>query len=267
MSLGMSSLQNSIWSISFGAVNSSAVIDINLSLLQSVLFANCFQLLLSSIYFIYNGMYTFMLSAVEWSRFSHSRKALRVTSPSAEQRSTYWLQLPWTYSIPLSILSGVMHWLVSESVFLAQLEVYDTFYQDGDSPTPTLSDDSFLGCGYSASALIAVIILGSIMVLVLIGNAFRRLDGGIPLVGSCSLAISAACHRPPADKDAAYLPVQWGVVTQPSGCEPGHCCFTSFEVEPPIVGQLYAGYTKVTEVKCYQPEYNEQSDKIIDSPS
>ena len=186
-----------------------------------------------------------MVSAAEWSRLAHYRQALRVTTPFGEQRSTYWLQLPWTYSIPLSIASGLMHWLVSASIFVARVEVFDTYYEysPGDIANQ-LSSDSLLGCGFSASALVAVMALGSVLVIMLLVNAFRSLDSVMPLVGSCSLAISAACHRPSDDEDAAYLPVQWGAVTQPAGREPGHCCLTSFKVKPPIVGQRYAGYEK-----------------------
>ena len=68
-------------------------------------------------------------------------------------------------------------------------------------------------------------------------NGFRRQEG-MPLAGSCSAAISAACYRPEEDVDAATKPVMWGVVSSDKGV--GHCCFTSFEVTRPIPGELYA---------------------------
>ncbi|KAF2135406.1 uncharacterized protein K452DRAFT_332591 [Aplosporella prunicola CBS 121167] len=53
----------------------------------------------------------------------------------------------------------------------------------------------------------------------------------MPLVSTCSAAISAACHRHPEDKDAHLLPVKWGYVTDRSGDgsteEKGRFCFTS----------------------------------------
>ena len=201
-----------------------------------VLLANLPQLILSSFYFMYNSMYTCMLSAVEWSRFAKQRKSLRVTSPTQSQRFTYWLNLPWTYSLPLTIMSSLMHWLVSQSIFLVKIDFYD--------PRGTISvGDGVLTCGFSAYAMAIVAIGLVVMVLALLFCSFRKMDSGIPLVGSCSLAISAACHRPPWDTNAAYEPVQWGAVSHETSERPGHCCLTSFAVEPPIPGQRYAGYS------------------------
>ena len=71
-------------------------------------------------------------------------------------------------------------------------------------------------------------------------NGFRKYDDGIPLVGSCSAAISAACHAQRGDEMAFLKPLMWGKV-QDSRDGVGHCCFSSFEVERPVSGDLYAG--------------------------
>ena len=97
-------------------------------------------------------------------------------------------------------------------------------------------------CGYSVKGIVAVIIVGSVMFLALICNGCRRLSPDMPLLGSSSLAISAACHRPSDDASAALKPIQWGAVRHETVDGPGHCCFTSFPVEYPIEGQRYAGY-------------------------
>lgn len=76
------------------------------------------------------------------------------------------------------------------------------------------------------------------MVGILIG--FQKYDSGIPIVGNCSAAISAACHRPHDDTSAFLLPLQWGVVGDTVGGV-GHCCLTSFDVTPPEPGRFYAG--------------------------
>ena len=60
----------------------------------------------------------------------------------------------------------------------------------------------------------------------------------MPLARSCSAAISAAFHRPEEDVNAALLPVSWGAVSTDGPIV--HCCFTSFEVSPPVEGELYA---------------------------
>ena len=82
--------------------------------------------------------------------------------------------------------------------------------------------------------------LGSVVVILGILKGFRNYKPEIPLVGSCSAAISAACHRPKEDEDAADKPLMWGAVSMKDGV--GHCCFTSFEVTTPIEDKLYAGF-------------------------
>ena len=173
-----------------------------------------------------------MLLVSEWAGYAHDRKPLRVTCPVKSQRSTYRLQLPYKYGVPLLLLSGASHWLVSQSVFLARVSV---FTSDGAEVT----DNSISSIGYSSIAIITAIALGTVMVLLGILTGFRRYPPGMPLAASCSAAISAACHRPEGDTDAAEKPLIWGAVETEGNI--GHCCFTSFEVEKPVVGRLYAG--------------------------
>lgn len=225
-------------SLGFGAVTSESLVNWNLSgsggLVLTVLVANLPQALLSFLFLTYNGLYTCMLMASEWSDYAYERKPLRVTDPTGDQRSTYRLQLPYKYGIPLTVLSGTLHWLVSQSLFLARVA---NFRSDGQEDT----EESISTVGYSCIAIITVIILGAIVVALGILNGFRKYRPGMPLVGSCSAAISAACHRPKEDIDAATLPVLWGAVSGQGEDEVGHCCFTSFEATPPVEGNLYAG--------------------------
>ena len=181
---------------------------------------------------MYNGLFTCMLLVSEWAGYAHDRKPLRVTSPVMSQRSTYRLQLPYRYGVPLLLLSGTLHWLVSQSLFVARVSV---FTSDGVEDL----ENSISSIGYSNIAIMTVIALGTVVVLVGILTGFRRYPPGIPLAGSCSAAISAACHRPEGDTDAAGKPLMWGAVETEGSI--GHCCFTSFEVEKPVVGRHYAG--------------------------
>jgi len=135
-------------------------------------------------------------------------------------------------------MSGGLHWLMSQSLFLALVNVYDD--------TGTINTDSSISTvGYSCIAIFCALILGGAAVLGGLLNGFRRYDDGIPLVGSCSAAISAACHRPSVDAMAYARPVMWGVMDADAdnggGGEVGHCCFSSLEVGKPAKGQLYAG--------------------------
>lgn len=191
-----------------------------------ILLANLPQTIVSFLYLTYNALFTSMLVAKEWNEFSHKRKNLRVSYPVEKQHSTYWLQLPYTYSIPLLIMSSVLHWLVSQTLFFVRIEEVE-------------SKEVKTSCGYSPIAIITVIPIGIILVLAVVLIGFRRYDKGIPLAGGSSAAISAACHPPEEDVDARLLPVMWGEVNTEDSAV-GHCCFTSFAVSTPVEGNMYA---------------------------
>ena len=250
LSIGLEQMTNQsishLWSLGFGNVNDETLISFNnnsvdfsgsAGVIATVLMANSPQILLSFLYFSLNGIFTCMLLAEEWSAYATKRKFLRVTSPIGGQRSTYRLQLPYRYGIPLLIGSSVLHWLVSQSIFLARVNLIDS--------TGAEVADGISTCGYSPMAMIFVIILGSIVVLLGICFGFRKSKGGMPLAGSCSAAISAACHPPEADVNASRKRVMWGVVAEDSfqyeGESVGHCSFTSTDVEAPVVGKWYCG--------------------------
>lgn len=102
------------FSLGFGDLNSTAVLEgIIPSIVSAVLVANSPQFLLSFLYFAYNSLWTYMLLTDEWASYARRRKPLRVTSPTGIQRSTYRLQLLYRYGIPLMLMSGLLHWLVS----------------------------------------------------------------------------------------------------------------------------------------------------------
>ena len=229
-----------LWSLGFGNVNPETLISMNHNqdlsgpthVVFTTLIANSPQIILSFLYFAYNGIFTCMLLAEEWSAYGFQRKFLRVTTPRGQQRSTYRLQLPYRYGVPLLIASSILHWLVSQSIFLARVIVID-------SQNLEVVDVGLSTCGYSPIAIIFTIIFGSVIVLVGIANGLRKARLGMPLVGSCSAAISAACHPPMEDVDASLKRVMWGVAAEGSS-NTSQCSFTSFKVEVPVVGILLA---------------------------
>ena len=210
-------------------------IDLDLSgpsgLFFSIFVANSPQIICSFLYFLYYGDLTCLRLAEESNAPASQWKFLRVTSPKGRQRSTYRLQLPYRYGIPLLICSSTLQWLVSQSVFLARVNVINP---------QNLEVAELSTCGYSPMAIIFAIILGLIVVLVGISNGLRRVSVSMPLASSCSAAISAACHPPKTDVSASLKRVMWGVSNE-SDESVGHCTFTSLEVEAPIAGRRYAG--------------------------
>lgn len=195
-------------------------------IVASILIANLPQLVLSGLYLSINGLLTNMWMAAEWSDFAHERKYLRVSTPKGAQRSTHFLSLPYRIALPLMVSLGLLHWLVSQSIFLAVAANYDT---KGNLIDAT----SIASCGFSPSAMIAVLIAGAAVVGATVWIGRRKLDPTMPLVGSCSATISAACYRPEWDVDAATKAVQYGVVPSLEGVDgERRACFTSGDVDP-----------------------------------
>lgn len=214
----------------------------------NVVLANLPQLLISLLYLLYNDLVTRIHLAAQWSSYARTRKPLRVLNPrkdqsmAKKQRNYYVLSLPLRVSIPLLVLMMILHWLVSQSLFLGILGVLN--YTGGGAP----SDEGYpvLGLGYSPFAIILSLILGAVMILGLWVYAFAfKYDSGMPLVRSCSAAISAACHAPAWDVKCAEKPLLYGVVETPAIGLDGrgvhrHVCFTSGPAEPLVDGEIYS---------------------------
>ena len=191
-----------------------------------------------------------MLAGDEWSRFAVQRKGLRISGvPNGSQRSTYFLQLPYRYAVPLMITSGLLHWLVSQSIFLVAIRDLPALpagkinYDLYGKLLPGYEPGAYgnLSCGYSPIAIVLVILVSILLIVSALLLGCRRYKAGIPLGANCSAVISAACHAKggAGDSNAAYLPLQWGIIH--SEGEIGHCAFSAEEVTFPEEGRLYAG--------------------------
>lgn len=235
-----------IWKQQLGAIVAGALIKGSSwpnSLISNVFIANSPQLIFSFLYFAFNSLLTTMALAAEWSGYAHHRKGLRVSNnPRLSQRSTYFLSIPYRFSIPLIVATTILHWLISESLFLVSVEAFDS---------DSLRDPSrdLFTCGFSPTAIVSSLAVGIFMFLCLVGLSFRPFETAMPVAGSCSLAIAAACHpefdpnenrtvqSQTEDEDMALLPVRWGAV--PVNGRIGHCSFTSKDVDMPGGGQIY----------------------------
>ncbi|THW65872.1 hypothetical protein D6D20_01754 [Aureobasidium pullulans] len=228
---------SALWAMGFGTVREESLIGGSgwhmPSVTAAVIVANLPQVMLSFLYLLFNGLLTAMLAAREWSHYAQERKPLRVSTPKGMQRSTYFLSLPYRFASPLLVLSGALHWLVSQSLFLASIT---TELRDGR----TLAEDTVSTCGYSPIAMVLTLSVGCLMLVGIVGVGFWKVSADLPIVGSCSAAISAACHPPPGQDNAHLLPLQWGVIPRADGDEVSHCSFSAEEVEAPVVGAKYA---------------------------
>ena len=104
------------------------------------------QLLLSLLYIIVSAMLATFLVQREFDQMNGRRKPLRVSEPIGIQRSSYFISMPLRFGIPLYAMSWLMHWLISQSLFLARI-------------TAVLPDqgtdayNSFSACAYSPIAV------------------------------------------------------------------------------------------------------------------
>jgi hypothetical protein len=168
-------------------VNSSTLIKGDswpTSLIANTLIANIPQLLFSLIYILTNSLLTGMALAAEWSCYAILRRGLRVLwNPKAAQRRSYSLSLPYCYAILLMTLSTILHWLISQSIFLVSIDAYN----------PELAHIECLDimtCRYILVAIISIISVGRAMLLGIVALAFHRLGLLMVVAGSCSLGLS-----------------------------------------------------------------------------
>ena len=206
--------------LGLGSTNRGAVASTS-KLMGSVLLANTPQGFFSVLYLMYNGLFTCMLTEEEWQAFAHTRMPLRVSAPQPGQRSTYYLQLPYLYSLPLIFFSGLMHWLISQSIFLAYVQTYDS---DG----LRIPDYDIVTCGYSPIAIIFSLFIGCLMVLAFLLLGLQQYSAGLPLARNRSNLIKAACVRPPQDSGAATSSVMWGLREKDGE---SRYVFSSYEVQ------------------------------------
>ncbi|KAF2832511.1 hypothetical protein CC86DRAFT_366289 [Ophiobolus disseminans] len=235
--------------LGYGTVDPrTAITGLPNDLVMNAIVANSPQVILSMLYFSYNALFTAFLLSYEWTTYGHKRKGLRLSRrPAGAQRTDYFLQLPYRFGVPLMLLSGTLHWLVSQSIFLVAIDFYDELGKLGSRGYLgyiSALETNYKTCGYSPIAMISVVILGVFMVVAIVAFGYVPYKGGTTLAGNCSMAISAACHLDKSvDTDgatAAVSELQWGVIgVSENGV--GHCAFSTREVGLPVKGEVYAG--------------------------
>jgi hypothetical protein len=247
LKMGLSNIQDQtgepvkeiIARLSFGSITSSNIVywsrnlkPSGMGIIANSLVANSAQTIVSFLYFTYNGLFTCMAAGAEYSSYGRKRKGLRVSqSPQGNQRTTYFLQLPYRFAIPLMILSALLHWLVSQSIFVVFIRYPPTSFFDDEV-------QSIMTCGWSPAAILCVTILAGVLVSILIWAGFQKLESNIPLAGSCSAAISAACQQ--TDIFAGDKMLKWGVTWMKEDGIQGHCSFSADEVMKPDEDCLYS---------------------------
>jgi hypothetical protein len=91
---------------------------------KNVLFDNSWQFFISCTYLLYNSVLSTFLVADELDGYAKTRKTLRVSAPEGIQRSSYFVSIPARYGVPLICTIGVLHWTVSQSIFVICIDRY-----------------------------------------------------------------------------------------------------------------------------------------------
>ena len=154
---------------------------------------------------VYNSLITVLVLSAEFTSFASRRQSLRVTSPRGRQRSTYWLSLPYRFSLPLLISSTLLNWLISQTIYVVVIKVNDP----GGAFDAAASVN---GLGWSAQGLVASICLSFAMLVYPIALGCKRFDAGAPIVGSNSLAIRAACCTLPGVVGEGRQALKYGYI-------------------------------------------------------
>ena len=92
------------------------------------MFVNSWQFVISFLYLIFNALLSCLLVNDEFTHYATIRKTLRVSFPEGIQRSTYFISMPYKYGGSLLSAMSVLHWTVSQSVFVVKIFSY---YSDG----------------------------------------------------------------------------------------------------------------------------------------
>ena len=93
-----------------GEISSATLLTgLNHSFTPNILLVNTIQLVVTSLYFLYNDTLTRMLLAAEYNSYALERKPLRVSFPNGKQRSTFYLTIPYRYSAPLLVTFTIVH--------------------------------------------------------------------------------------------------------------------------------------------------------------
>ncbi|KAI0973664.1 hypothetical protein F4678DRAFT_486848 [Xylaria arbuscula] len=192
-------------------------LGISLTLTQSILLVNTPQLLLSVYYLAFNNLFTRIQMAKEWGALSTEYRSLRVTEPQGEQFSTYRLQLPYKYSLPLLTMSVALHWLLSNTIYVLVsiggiLSIFfsggylRTAYSSNSEPgyfqtteytdieDPSFPPDAVGSIQYSSVSLLTLVITSSTLICLPVLFSLKHLPQNSINPSSNSLALSAACH-------------------------------------------------------------------------
>jgi len=142
------------------------------------------HLAISVTYLFYNHLWSRMLVASELNKLAKTPASLRVTIPTQGAQNTYYLAVRPHYTAILLITLTLLHSLTTQAFHVVAMYTYDVLAHYSHQR---------ITYGISTPSAISALALGFVMLCVLAFALERKLDASMPVVGSCSMAISIAC--------------------------------------------------------------------------
>jgi hypothetical protein len=140
-----------------------------------------------------------MLAALELNNLAKTPASLRVTLPTQSAQNTYYLAIKPHYTALFIVSLIFLHLLTTRAFNVVAIYTYDVL--------GNYSHQRITYAIFTPSAILALS-LGLAMLCVLAFALERKFDAGMPVVGTCSMAISAKCFV--GDNEVALGQVRFG---------------------------------------------------------
>ncbi|CAD0106953.1 unnamed protein product, partial [Aureobasidium uvarum] len=168
-------------------------------LLANLLGLGSIHMAISVTYLFYNHLWSRMLAAAELNTFIKLRAPLRVTLPAPGARSTYYLNIKPQFSAVLIIALTLVHFFTTRALNVVAIQTYDVMGRYSHQR---------ITYGISTSSAILALLFGFAMLCALVFGLEKKLYDRMSVLGTCSMAISAACHAD--DIVMSLRPVTYG---------------------------------------------------------
>jgi hypothetical protein len=176
--------------------------------------ANAPQVLFSISYLFWNNLVNRIWGEHEWRSFENRRKLPRVsygaTAPGT--RDTRWLQLPYGLVMLLIGTSTLMHWVVSQTLFVVEVENQSGLPMINNAPAPP---SLTYVVSYSPTAIFVSTCLSSLLIFCVTVYYFFPFRSHMPVMAGSARVVFASCTALP--KDLPVDGVMWGDVSDEWG--------------------------------------------------
>jgi len=206
-----------------------------LPLLVNVLLSNMPQLLTTLASVVQMNLLTYSARNYDLSTFSWKAQYLCTSAPLGNQSSPYFFGIPRRSALIFMTLHVVGSWALSQGSYLQ--EFYSVDVLGNVDPDRSIHAWAIHVYWFSFGVSAATSCMFSTGITIML---FGCLSSGIPPMGSCSKAISAACHPDPRETNIELTELMYGVI--PGGDHGDgrrHVEFSSKDVEPRVEGVAY----------------------------